>query len=86
MPFLPRLNAGSRALRYSLVDSRAVEKLADASKTTSRTRSLRLRTLVKPHSRARTLAAIRAALEAAGVEFTNGDAPGVRLRTEGGGG
>jgi transcriptional regulator with XRE-family HTH domain len=26
------------------------------------------------------LAAIRAALEAAGVEFTNGDAPGVRLR------
>lgn len=28
----------------------------------------------------RTLAAIRAALEAAGVEFTNGDAPGVRLK------
>ena len=28
----------------------------------------------------RTLATIRAALEAAGVEFTNGDAPGVRLR------
>ena len=28
----------------------------------------------------RTLAAVRAALEAAGVEFTNGDAPGVRLR------
>ena len=27
-----------------------------------------------------TVAAIRAALEAAGVEFTNGDAPGVRLR------
>ena len=26
------------------------------------------------------LAAIRAALEEAGVEFTNGDAPGVRLR------
>ena len=26
------------------------------------------------------LAAIRAALEAAGVEFTNGDQPGVRLR------
>ena len=26
------------------------------------------------------LAAIRAAIEAAGVEFTNGDAPGVRLR------
>ena len=29
-----------------------------------------------------TLAAIRAALEAAGVEFTNGDAPGVRLRMD----
>ena len=27
----------------------------------------------------RTIAAIRAALEAAGIEFTNGDAPGVRL-------
>ena len=27
-----------------------------------------------------TLAAIRTALEAAGVEFTNGDQPGVRLR------
>ncbi len=30
--------------------------------------------------RADTAAAIRAALEGAGVEFTNGDAPGVRLR------
>jgi transcriptional regulator with XRE-family HTH domain len=29
---------------------------------------------------AETLAAIRAALEAAGVEFTNGDQPGVRLK------
>ncbi len=28
----------------------------------------------------RTLTAIRTALEQAGVEFTNGDAPGVRLR------
>lgn len=28
----------------------------------------------------RTLADIRAALEAEGVEFTNGDAPGVRMR------
>lgn len=28
----------------------------------------------------RTVEAIRAALETAGVEFTNGDAPGVRLR------
>jgi transcriptional regulator with XRE-family HTH domain len=31
-----------------------------------------------PHPR--TLDAIRAALEAAGIEFTNGDQPGVRLR------
>ena len=31
----------------------------------------------------RTIAAIRAALEAAGVEFTNGEAPGVRLRAQG---
>ena len=30
--------------------------------------------------RRRTLSAIRAALEAAGVEFTDGNAPGVRLR------
>ena len=28
----------------------------------------------------RTLAAIRVALEAAGVEFTNGEAPGVKIR------
>jgi len=33
--------------------------------------------------RSATLAAIRTALEAAGVEFTNGDAPGVRLRPAG---
>jgi transcriptional regulator with XRE-family HTH domain len=31
-----------------------------------------------PHS----LSAIRAALEAAGAEFTNGDGPGVRLRAK----
>lgn len=30
-----------------------------------------------------TVAAIRDALERAGVEFTNGDAPGVRLRARG---
>ena len=30
-----------------------------------------------------TLAAIRAALEQAGIEFTNGEAPGVRLRKGG---
>jgi len=31
----------------------------------------------------RTMEAIRAALEAAGVEFTNGDAPGVRMAQSG---
>ena len=30
-----------------------------------------------------TIAALRRALEAAGIEFTNGDAPGVRLRKVG---
>ena len=30
--------------------------------------------------KAKTVAAIRAALESAGVEFTNGDEPGVKLR------
>jgi transcriptional regulator with XRE-family HTH domain len=33
--------------------------------------------------RERTVDAIRSALEAAGVEFTNGDQPGVRLRRRG---
>ena len=32
----------------------------------------------QPH----TLAALRDALEAAGIEFTNGDAPGVQLRKQ----
>jgi hypothetical protein len=32
-------------------------------------------------SKDRTIAAIRAALESAGIEFTNGDAWGVRMRT-----
>jgi transcriptional regulator with XRE-family HTH domain len=31
-------------------------------------------------AQARTIDALQTALEAAGVEFTNGDAPGVRLR------
>jgi len=31
----------------------------------------------------RTLAAMRSTLEAAGVEFTNGEAPGVRLKNTG---
>ncbi len=35
------------------------------------------------NSRSTTVTAIRAALEAAGVEFTNSEAPGVRLRKGG---
>jgi transcriptional regulator with XRE-family HTH domain len=35
-------------------------------------------------TRGATLAAIRTALEAAGVEFTNGDAPGVKLAPKNG--
>ena len=34
-------------------------------------------------AQARTIAAIRAALESAGVEFTNGNAPGVKLHKAG---
>jgi predicted transcriptional regulator len=33
-------------------------------------------------AQARTVEALRAALEAAGVEFTNGDQPGVRMRAK----
>lgn len=34
-----------------------------------------------PSGLTKNLQAVQAALEAAGVEFTNGDAPGVRLRS-----
>lgn len=37
----------------------------------------------KPAASAAAVEAIRAALESAGVEFTNGEAPGVRLRPAG---
>jgi hypothetical protein len=40
----------------------------------------RVQSAMSPLDRADRLAAIRAALEAAGVAFTNGDAPGVKLR------
>lgn len=53
---------------------RALAEKADVSPTTI-TRFERGEPLQR-----RTVQAIRAALEAAGVEFTNGDAPGVRLR------
>lgn len=37
----------------------------------------------KPAASEEAVAAIRAALEQAGVDFTNGDSPGVRLRARG---
>jgi transcriptional regulator with XRE-family HTH domain len=55
--------------------------LADASGVPRRT--LARFELGEGHARRRTMAAIQAAVEAAGVEFTNGDAPGVRLRRAG---
>jgi transcriptional regulator with XRE-family HTH domain len=54
------------------------EHLAEAAGTTERTIARIEAGETAP--RGTTVAAIRAALEAAGVEFTNGDAPGVRLR------
>lgn len=54
------------------------ERLAEAADTTTRT--LARFEGGKTDPRPATLAAIRTALEAAGVEFTNGDAPGVKLR------
>lgn len=54
------------------------DQLAEAAQTTTRT--LARIEAGENVPRPATLAAIRSALEAAGVEFTNGDAPGVRLR------
>ena len=70
--------AQSRAGRALLKWSR--EKLAAEGKVPART--VADFELENTAPRASTLAAIRAALEAAGVEFTNGNAPGVRLLTE----
>ena len=54
------------------------DQLVEASGVPKRTLVRLEQSETTPHSR--TLAAIRTALEAAGVEFTNGDAPGVKLR------
>jgi transcriptional regulator with XRE-family HTH domain len=71
--------AQSRAGRALLDWSR--EKLAAESGVPSRT--VADFELSNTAPRAITTAAIRTALETAGVEFTNGDAPGVRLRKTG---
>lgn len=68
---------------------RAARGLLDWSRDQLSERSgVAKRTLVRfeaaeGETREGTLSAIRNALEAAGVEFTNGDAPGVRLRVTG---
>ena len=54
-----------------------VRELADAAKVSLSTIA---RLEAGDELRERTIDAIRSALESAGVEFTNGDAPGVRLR------
>ena len=68
--------AQGRAARALVNWSR--ERLAEASKVPSRT--IADFELGNTSPQRRTLAAIRAALEAAGVVFTNGDEPGVKLR------
>lgn len=57
------------------------EALAASSGTTVRTLARIESGETEP--RLSTVSVIRSALEAAGVEFTNGDAPGVRLRRPG---
>jgi len=59
------------ALRIGVLELAAMAKVATGTIT-----RLEAGEELKP----RTLDAIRAAFEKAGVEFTNGDAPGVRLR------
>jgi transcriptional regulator with XRE-family HTH domain len=54
------------------------EHLASHSKLTEKTIADFERGATKPHPR--TLTRIAQAFEAAGIEFLNGDAPGVRLR------
>ena len=69
--------AQSRAGRALLNWSR--DKLATSSEVSART--LASFELGNTSPKRRTVDAIRTTLEAAGVEFTNGDAPGVKLRS-----
>ena len=75
------LPAECRAARAMLEWSR--DDLAVAAKVARRTVVDFERGARSPYDR--TLADIRLALEAAGIEFTDGDAPGVRLRQPRGG-
>ena len=56
------------------------DQLAEAAQTTTRTLARLEAGQTVPRNT--TLAAIRTALEAAGVEFTDGDEPGVKLRKQ----
>jgi transcriptional regulator with XRE-family HTH domain len=66
--------------------SRAARGLMDWSQTELGVRANLSESTIRDFEKGRrvptvnNLAAVRAALEAAGVEFTNGDQPGVRLR------
>ena len=72
-PFRPeQCRAGRALLNWSQ------EELAKRARVAKQTLADFERGARSPYPR--TLADIRAALEAEGVEFTNGDAPGVRLR------
>ena len=72
-PFRPeQCRAGRALLNWSQ------EELAKRARVAKQTLADFERGARSPYPR--TLADIREALEAAGVEFTNGDAPGVRLR------
>ena len=58
-------------------------QLADAAGVSVETIKRMERAAGEVPTNARTATAIQRALEAAGVEFTNGDQPGVKLRREG---
>jgi transcriptional regulator with XRE-family HTH domain len=74
-PFLPeQCRAGRALLNWSQ------EELAKRARVAKQTLADFERGARSPYPR--TLADIRTALEAEGVEFINGDAPGVRLRPQ----
>ena len=58
----------------------AVKDLADRAKVGISTIQRIENAVGPPNTLVSNLAAIQAALEAAGIEFINGDAPGVRMR------
>jgi transcriptional regulator with XRE-family HTH domain len=75
-----------RAMTISPEQSRAARGLLDWSQTELGTRANLSESTIRDFEKGRrvptanNLAAIRSALESAGVEFTNGEEPGLRLR------